>query len=353
MIWRVCFSFNRREHKEGTESAEMFGLKYHRGRYLFPGIVFTLVLIFPHLAHTLDVGKISEEASKSIVFIKTDRGAATGFFINAYGTIATCYHVIHKAKWVKVRWKDKFADAEIIYIEKAYDQALLNILERDTPYVRIQKHIVERIPDQLIKKGTPLLVMGYPFGREELVKNKGKTGKRHYRYEGGKQLSGVIENVTYETDMLVNPGNSGSPVFNADGVVIGMATAKVDTEKIKNAHEKSFINSVDKLFDRNRLLFQSAALTQKKVLLCKELAVCEKNTNPYYFRYADCQKDVSASFYYDCPSESYETKGYNDLFAGSFFNLPLYTSCKATIIPRHFPKQRYSKKLYRFMKQLA
>ncbi|WP_207681864.1 S1 family peptidase [Desulfonema magnum] len=311
----------------------------------------------------MDIKKISENCSKTVVLIKTDKGTGTGFFINAYGTIATCYHVIQNANAINVRWKNRLTHAEVIYIEKKHDQALLNIFEKNTPYVQIQKHIAERVSDkQLVDPSDAVVVMGYPFASEKVKISNGKINDIYYKYEGNLPLSGVLENVTYKTDLVLHPGNSGSPVFDTYGIVIGMASAKVDTSKISSLSPKqekdkkvsgmSFINSLDKLLSQNRLLFQ-ANFEKKKTVLYKELEACLEHTNPYYFRYSDCFSDTSGSFYYECPHKSCGMAEYNDIFSGSFFDIPLYDSCKPTIIPRHFLPHPHSEKLYLFLQKIA
>ncbi len=314
----------------------------------------------------MDIKKISENYSESVVLIKTDRGTGTGFFINAYGTIATCYHVIQDASTIKVRWKNMLTDAEVIYIERKHDQALLNIFEKNTPYVQIQKHIAERVSDkQLVIPSDAVVVMGYPFASEEVDISAGKITEIYYKYEGNLPMSGVLENVMYQTDVVLYPGNSGSPVFDTRGIVIGMASAKADITKIpsffpwqgREAEDKkglgiSFVNSMDKPLSQNRLLFQGN-FEKKETVLYKELETCLENTNPYYFRFTDCLSDTSGSFYYECPHKSCGKAEYGDMFSGSFFDMPLYRSCKPTIIPRRFLPRPHSEKLYLFLEQIA
>jgi len=119
--------------------------------------------------------------------------------------------------------------------------------------------------------------MGYPFAAEKLSVASGKITDIYYRYEEmeGVLLSGTLENVAYQTDALVKPGNSGSPVFDMNGAVIGMAAAKNRSCK---ETEKSFVNSMDKLLLRKELLFQPS-VTEGKILFYKETENCLQNTN--------------------------------------------------------------------------
>ena len=323
-------------------------------------VIFSLLIsfIFLHPAYGAEVELLLKEYSKSIVLVKTEKGSGTGFFINSCGSIATCFHVIQGAKTIQVKWDNALWDAQVIYKEEKYDQAIVQICRTDTPYLKIQKHIVERIPDQLAKTSDAVSILGYPFGQEVLTVTRGKITEIYYRYEemGGMELSGMLENVIYQTDVPVQPGNSGSPVFDEKGTVIGMATAKKDAAE--GASEMSFIHSSDHLLDKKRLLFQSADLEEKVVVLHRETEKCMHHGNPYYFRYADCCKDNTGPFYYECPNVSCGIVKYRDIFAGSFLGIPLYVSCKPTVTPRNFEdkffdKTTYSESFYLFLCQTA
>jgi V8-like Glu-specific endopeptidase len=320
-------------------------------------LLFINILFLPPLCRA-EAESFLKEHSKSIVPVKTEKGSGTGFFINSCGSIATCFHVIQDAKSVQIKWDNAFWDAQVIYTEEKYDQAILQICRTDTPYLKIQKHIVERIPDQLAKISDPAVILGYPLGQEILTATSGKITEIYYRYEemDGIQLSGMLENVTYQTDAPVQPGNSGSPVFDGKGTVIGMATAKKNVEG--GASEMSFIHSSDHLLYKNRLLFQSADLEEKAVVLYRETEKCMQHDNPYYFKYSDCHKDNTGPFYYECPNVSCGIVTYRDIFAGSFLGIPLYVSCKPTVTPRRFEdgflnKTAYSESFYLFLSQTA
>lgn len=316
-----------------------------------------LLLLVPYRACSTDIKKVLKTYKESVVLIKTDRGTGTGFFINSCGTIVTCYHVIHQAKKVQVRWGKRFIPAEVIVREKKYDQALLNIHEQNTPYLPVQPHIVRRIPNRLMKKSDSIFVMGFPFAADKVSVNQGKIRDIFYKYEDmeGVIISGIIENIVYQTDMEVYPGNSGSPVFDKEGHVIGMAAARADIPKKKRVAPKSFAVSLDKLLSRKEILFQSVGFRKGEVILFKETEHCRGNTNPYYFRYADCHKDkdMADKFYYECPNISCGNVGYKGAFAGSFMGIPLYESCRPDIIPRHFSRYTYSRRFYAFLQRLV
>ncbi len=317
-------------------------------------LVLLLFSIFTDPAAPMTPAEIIWKHAASVVLVKTDKGTGTGFFINSCGTIATCWHVIQHANRIQVRWNEKLFEAERIHMDTRYDQALLNIFRRNTPYLQIQKHIMERMPTrQLMKVSDPVIVAGYPFSSERLVATMGKITGVYYRNEmaGGVLPSGILDNITYKTSAVVHPGNSGSPVFDKNGEVIGMATAKVVSGKKRITSHKCFVNSIDRLLSGKEMLFQPSE--KGKVTLHKELDVCKENTNPYYFRYETCRRDARDDLYYDCANRSYGTAEHRDVFAGSFLGIPLYRSCRPNIIPRHFSKGTHSAKFRAFLRETA
>jgi serine protease Do len=137
------------------------------------------------------------------------RGQGSGFMISSDGYILTNTHVIDEVDEVVVKLNDKREfRAKVIGTDKRTDVALLKINASNLPSVRIGD------PARL-KVGEWVLAIGAPFGFE----NSATAG-----IVSAKGRSLPQENYVpfIQTDVAVNPGNSGGPLFNLRGEVVGM-----------------------------------------------------------------------------------------------------------------------------------
>jgi serine protease Do len=138
-----------------------------------------------------------------------ERGAGSGFIVSADGYILTNAHVVADADEVTVRLTDRreFA-AKVIGADERTDVALIKIDAKGLPTVRIGD------PEKL-RPGEWVLAIGSPFGLE----NSATAGivSATSRGIGGESYATFIQ-----TDVAVNPGNSGGPLFNMRGEVVGM-----------------------------------------------------------------------------------------------------------------------------------
>lgn len=137
------------------------------------------------------------------------RGAASGFIVSDDGYILTNAHVVAEAESVTVRLTDRREfQAKVIGVDARTDVALIKIDAKDLPTVKIGD------PDKL-KPGQWVLAIGSPFGLENSV-TAGIVSATS-RSVGGESYVPFIQ-----TDVAVNPGNSGGPLFNLDGEVVGI-----------------------------------------------------------------------------------------------------------------------------------
>lgn len=137
------------------------------------------------------------------------RGAASGFIVSQDGYILTNAHVVDEADTVTVRLADRREfEAKVIGDDARTDVALLKIEARNLPTVKIGD------PDAL-RPGQWVLAIGSPFGLENSV--TGGIVSATSRSVGSDSYVPFIQ-----TDVAVNPGNSGGPLFNLAGEVIGI-----------------------------------------------------------------------------------------------------------------------------------
>jgi serine protease Do len=137
------------------------------------------------------------------------RGEGSGFIISADGYILTNAHVVQGASEVTVKLTDRREfTAKVIGTDERTDVAVIKIDAKNLPTVRIGD------PAQL-KPGEWVIAIGSPFGFENSV-TAGIVSATS-RSMGGNNYAPFIQ-----TDVAVNPGNSGGPLFNMNGEVVGI-----------------------------------------------------------------------------------------------------------------------------------
>jgi serine protease Do len=133
----------------------------------------------------------------------------SGFIVNADGLILTNAHVVDGAKEVTVKLSDhREFKAKVLGSDKSSDIAVLKIEAHSLPFVRLGNS------DQL-GVGDYVLAIGEPFGLEETATAGIVSAK-------GRSLPGDGYVPFIQTDAAVNPGNSGGPLFDANGSVVGI-----------------------------------------------------------------------------------------------------------------------------------
>ena len=137
------------------------------------------------------------------------RGQGSGFIVSADGVILTNAHVASDATDIVVKLTDKREfDAKVIGVDKRSDIAVLKIEAKNLPVVKIGN------PARL-KVGEWVAAIGSPFGLENTITSGIVSAKAR-----------ALPDENYvpfiQTDVAVNPGNSGGPLFNMNGEVVGI-----------------------------------------------------------------------------------------------------------------------------------
>lgn len=135
------------------------------------------------------------------------RGVGSGFIISADGYLLSNHHVVDGAEEVLVTLTDKREfKAKIVGSDARTDVALLKIEAQGLPTLRLGN------PDQL-RVGEWVLAIGSPFGLDNTVTAGIVSAKSR---DTGDYLPFI------QTDVAVNPGNSGGPLLNMAGEVVGI-----------------------------------------------------------------------------------------------------------------------------------
>jgi serine protease Do len=137
------------------------------------------------------------------------RGLGSGFIVSPDGVILTNAHVVADASNVMVKLTDKREyRAKVVGFDRASDVAVLKIDAKDLPAVKLPA------ADE-VKVGEWVLAIGSPYGFENTV-TAGIVSAKSRALPDGSYVPFI------QTDVAVNPGNSGGPLFNMKGEVIGI-----------------------------------------------------------------------------------------------------------------------------------
>ena len=173
----------------------------------------------------LSVNDIYERDSKGVVFIQARTGSGTatgsGFVIDDEGRILTNAHVVQGAEEIQVDFGDaaESRSAELVGSDPSSDVALLEVDEDD----ELTKLALGDSGKAQV--GDPVVAIGNPFGLDRTVTTGIISAKaRQIQAPNGFSISDVLQ-----TDAAVNPGNSGGPLLDGGGRVIGI-NSQIATE---------------------------------------------------------------------------------------------------------------------------
>lgn len=181
------------------------------------------------------------------------RTAGTGFMIDGKGYLITNAHIVRNARNIFVinSDNDQFR-ANLVYTDLSKDIAVLKIADEDfKPMAQLPYGIRKASTDV----AEPIFTMGFP--RNEIVYSEGylsaKTG-----FKG--------DTLSCQLGIAANPGNSGGPVFNHDGEVIGiLSTKETEAEGVAFAIQSKYIyNVVEEL--KKDTAYQKLKLSAKSSL---------------------------------------------------------------------------------------
>lgn len=188
-----------------------------------------------------DFSGIVERIIPSIITIKTDSGQGTGFIINSDGYIVTNAHVIadsygRLARGIRaITYNQEIIPAEFIGYHPIFDIALLKIPGNYSPLKLGDSEKVE-VGEEVIAIGNPLgLQFSASKGIVSAINRIGPNGYAAY----------------IQTDAALNPGNSGGPLINKKGLVIGINNFKAGSAEslgfaLESNYIKSSINNISK-----------------------------------------------------------------------------------------------------------
>jgi S1-C subfamily serine protease len=144
-------------------------------------------------------------------------GTGSGFLFSSDGYLFTNSHVVHNAQTIRVKLHDgSSSQAELIGEDPDTDLAILKISEADFKPAKLGDA-------EGLKIGQLVIAIGNPLGFQHTV-TAGVVSALGRTLEGqtGRMMDSMIQ-----TDAALNPGNSGGPLINAEGEVVGVNTATI------------------------------------------------------------------------------------------------------------------------------
>ncbi len=187
----------------------------------------------------LSMPELVAQVEKSVVriIVKSDQGASvgSGFVIDADGSIMTNYHVIEGGKSAEVEFDtgDKSNVVGFTTVDKERDLAIIKIDQGQKPLHQV------RVASELPQKGEKVAAFGAPRGlsftaSDGIISAIRKTPEFSARSAG-----------TYlQTTTPISPGNSGGPLVNMRGEVVGVNSFKIEGENLNFAASATDIRDV-------------------------------------------------------------------------------------------------------------
>ena len=149
-----------------------------------------------------------------VCIIEEDKIIGTGIVYNKEGFIITNKHVVADSKWESIKvlsFSEKLYDVEFIYLFEYADIAIIKIkVEKENDLIPIRWG-----DSNDVRIGQDVYVMGHPLGFVWTV-TKGSVGAIRRNLVDGVEF--------IHTDTLIMPGNSGGPVLNEKGEMIGLVS---------------------------------------------------------------------------------------------------------------------------------
>lgn len=166
----------------------------------------------------------------------TYKSGGTGFLIDNKGLLVTNAHVVEGARNIAVQGNEgKELKAEVVYTDKQRDLSILRIIDKTFKSPGTLPYSFKKSKADIAE---PIFTLGYP--RNDIVYGEGYlSSKRGFN----------DDTLTFQLTVAANRGNSGSPIFNKNGEVIGMLNAKQNT--VEGAafaiHSKYILSAISQL----------------------------------------------------------------------------------------------------------
>jgi serine protease Do len=186
---------------------------------------------------------------------RTLRSLGSGVIVDSKGYIITNRHVVEGATKIKVKLlSDEEYMAKVVATDELSDLAVIKIEgKKDFPFAKVGD-------SKTMKIGDWVLAIGSPFGLEHTVTAGiiSATGRMFRNEEADPSYSAMIFNDYLQTDAAINSGNSGGPLVNMNGEVVGI-NSFISTTSRSSAGvgfavpSHTFVNVYNQILDKGRV----------------------------------------------------------------------------------------------------
>ena len=153
--------------------------------------------------------------------------SGTGFFVSKEGHMITNNHVIDQCRTVKAIYNGKEFDSKVLSVDKINDLAIIKANINPKKVYTVSNNDAQLLED--------VIVAGYPLGKKVSAAIKATSGTVT-------ALAGVGDNYAeFQTDAALNLGNSGGPIIDENGNVVGVAVSKITQAESFNFGVKSSV----------------------------------------------------------------------------------------------------------------
>ena len=202
---------------------------------------------------------IMDQYKKVVIQIATPYSVGTGFYLADYNIIVTNEHVVRDNREVVIDGElFERQLVEVLYLDEIYDLAFLKMpRDHKMPTVKLRKN-------SELNVGEIVLSLGHPFGQKYQSK-KGRIDAVDFEEQ---DIS------YYEHSAVLSPGNSGGPLFDLEGYLVG-----VNTFLIKSGQEIGYSLPLSKLKEGLQLYSESEADYLIKCGECNQVVIDLEDTN--------------------------------------------------------------------------
>ena len=159
---------------------------------------------------------MADSAGPGVVSVRAGSAGGTGFVVRRDGTIVTNAHVVGSNETAQVRFNDtgQLIEAEVLGTDQSSDLAVLRVDPGSVDSLRV----LPLADSDKVRVGDDVVAIGHPLGLDRTVTAGIVSGTgREIQAPDGFQIDEVIQ-----TDAPINQGNSGGPLLDARGRVVGV-----------------------------------------------------------------------------------------------------------------------------------